>query len=383
VEEIIDCRYARKDKVSKSVLKSVYLGNTIDFESMSVALITGSAGLIGSETSRWFHDKGFDVVGIDNDMRAWFFGEQASTGPTRERLQSNLERYQHHSIDIRNTDAVGKLFAKFGKDIKIIVHTAAQPSHDWAARDPFADFSVNANGTLNMLEATRRHAPEAVFIFTSTNKVYGDTPNRLPLIEQVKRWEIDSKHPFLIGIDESMSIDQSKHSLFGASKVAADVLVQEYGRYFGMRTACFRGGCLTGPGHAGTELHGFLAYLMKCTVKGMPYRVFGYKGKQVRDNIHSHDLVSAFWEFFNAPRSGEVYNMGGSRHSNCSMLEAIDICEELSGKKLQWQYEEDNRIGDHIWYVSDVRRFQSHYPNWKYRYGLRELMKEIHDACAG
>lgn len=350
---------------------------------MSVALITGSAGLIGSETTKWFHQQGFDVVGIDNDLRAWFFGAAASTSHTRQQLEAALKRYSHHAIDIRNPDALKEVFAKYGQAIQIVVHTAAQPSHDWAARDPFADFGVNANGTLNLLEMTRQFCPEAVFIFTSTNKVYGDTPNRLPLIETPKRWEIDAKHPFFIGIDETMSIDQTKHSLFGASKVAADVLVQEYGRYFGMKTACFRGGCLTGPAHAGTELHGFLAYLMKCTVTGQPYRVFGYKGKQVRDNIHSHDLVAAFWEFFQKPRSGEVYNMGGSRHSNCSMLEAIEICERLSGKKLNHTYVEDNRIGDHIWYISDVRRFQSHYPNWKYRYGLNDILKEIHAACVG
>lgn len=273
---------------------------------MSVALVTGSAGLIGSETCRWFHDQGFEIVGIDNDLRAWFFGPQASTARTRQHLENSLKHYCHHALDIRDADGLRGLFARFGRDIQIVVHTAAQPSHDWAARDPDADFSVNASGTLNVLEATRAHAPDAVFLFTSTNKVYGDTPNRLPLIEMPKRWEIDPRHPFYIGIDESMSIDQTKHSLFGASKVAADVLVQEYGRYFGMKTACFRGGCLTGPGQAGTELHGFLAYLMQCTVRGMPYRVFGYKGKQVRDNIHSHDLISAFWEFFRAPRSGEV-----------------------------------------------------------------------------
>jgi CDP-paratose 2-epimerase len=231
-----------------------------------------------------------------------------------------------------------------------------------------------------VLEAARQHCPEAVFIFTSTNKVYGDAPNRLPLVELDTRWEIQADHPFHRGIDESLSIDQSKHSLFGASKVAADILVQEYGRYFGMKTACFRGGCLTGPAHAGTELHGFLAYLMKCTAAGRPYRVFGYKGKQVRDNIHSYDLVSAFWEFFQAPRCGEVYNMGGSRHSHCSMLEAIALCEELSGRKLEWSYVEENRIGDHIWWVSDVTRFQTHYPNWKYRYDIRGILREIYEA---
>ena len=265
----------------------------------------------------------------------------------------------------------------------MIIHTAAQPSHDWAAREPLTDFGVNATGTLNVLEAARAHCPEAVFIFTSTNKVYGDTPNRLPLRELERRWEIDPAHPFSAGIDETMSIDQTKHSLFGASKVAADVLVQEYGRYFGMNTMCMRGGCLTGPAHAGAELHGFLAYLMRCTVEGQPYRVFGYKGKQVRDNIHSHDLVEAFWQFFQAPRVGEVYNLGGWRHSNCSMLEAIDLCQEISGRELKWTYLEDNRIGDHIWWISDVRKFQAHYPSWKYRYGLREILEEIHAACVG
>ena len=264
-----------------------------------------------------------------------------------------------------------------------MVHTAAQPSHDWAAREPHTDFGVNAVGTLNLLEAARPHCPEAVFIFTSTNKVYGDTPNRLPLVAGERRWEIEAGHPYWNGIDESMSIDQTKHSLFGASKVAADVLVQEYGRYFGMRTVCFRGGCLTGPAHAGTELHGFLAYLMKCTVTGKPYRVFGYKGKQVRDNIHSHDLVEAFWQFYQAPRQGEVYNLGGSRHSNCSMLEAIELCQQISGRKLDWTYVEDNRIGDHIWWISDVRKFQGHYPGWKYRYDLDGILREIHAACTG
>jgi len=348
---------------------------------MSIAIVSGSAGLIGSETSKCLHAEGFDVIGIDNDMRALFFGELASTAGTREKLKAALARYQHLSIDIRDADAVMKVFRTYQKEIKLVVHTAAQPSHDWAARDPQMDFGVNALGTLNLLEAARRHCPDAVFIFTSTNKVYGDTPNRLPLVELEKRWEIAPRHPFEPGIDETMSIDQTKHSLFGASKVAADVLVQEYGRYFGMRTACFRGGCLTGPAHAGTELHGFLAYLMKCTVHGLPYRVFGYKGKQVRDNIHSYDLVEAFWQFYRAPRVAEVYNMGGSRHSNCSMLEAIELCEEISGRKLNWSYVEDNRIGDHIWWISDVRKFRSHYPAWNYRYNLRGILEEIHNAC--
>jgi CDP-paratose 2-epimerase len=324
-----------------------------------------------------------DVVGIDNDLRAYFFGVEASTGATRQNLESTLERYTHAALDIRAASEVDALFRKLGEQVKVVVHTAAQPSHDWAAREPLTDFTVNANGTLNLLESTRRHCPEAVFIFTSTNKVYGDTPNRLPLVEMETRWEIAPSHPYFAhGIDETMSIDQTKHSVFGASKVAADVMVQEYGRYFGMMTACFRGGCLTGPAHAGAELHGFLAYLMKCTASGRPYRVFGYEGKQVRDNIHSHDLVDAFWQFFTAPRSGEVYNIGGSRHSNCSMLEAIRLCEEISGRKLDWTYVDEHRSGDHIWWISDVRRFQSHYPKWQFRFGLREILEQIHDVHA-
>jgi CDP-paratose 2-epimerase len=347
---------------------------------MSIALVAGSAGLIGSETCKRFHAEGFEVIGVDNDMRAKFFGAEASTAGTRAKLEKSLKNYRHEPVDIRDHDAVNRIFARRGASVKVIIHTAAQPSHDWAAREPHTDFGVNAVGTLNLLEATRQHCPEAVFIFTSTNKVYGDTPNLLPLRELDKRWEIDMAHPYREGIDETMSIDQTKHSLFGASKAAADILVQEYGRYFGMKTAIFRGGCLTGPAHAGTELHGFLAYLMKCTATGRPYRVFGYKGKQVRDNIHSHDLVEAFWQFTLKPRVAEVYNMGGSRHSNCSMLEAIDMCELISGKKLSWTYVEDNRIGDHIWWISDVRKFQQHYPDWKYRYGLKEILNEIHAA---
>jgi CDP-paratose 2-epimerase len=345
-------------------------------------LVTGSAGLIGSETVRRFAADGCRVVGIDNDMRKRFFGDEASTEKTRDELLANVPDYQHHEIDIRDAAAVNDIFKTHGRALVAIVHTAAQPSHDWAARDPQTDFTVNANGTLNLLEAARNFSPEAPFIFTSTNKVYGDTPNRLPLQELELRWEIEPGHEYEPGIPESMSIDQTKHSLFGASKVAADVLVQEYGRYFGMPTACFRGGCLTGPAHAGTELHGFLSYLMKCTVSGRPYRVFGYGGKQVRDNIHSFDLVEAFAAFVRAPRLGEVYNIGGSRHCNCSMLEAIGLCEEISGRKLSWEYVEDNRIGDHIWWISDVRKFREHYPKWEFRYGLREILEEIFAAVA-
>jgi CDP-paratose 2-epimerase len=346
---------------------------------MTVAIITGSAGLIGSEAVHYFCELGFEVVGIDNDMRQTFFGAEASTAWNRESLQRRFpQRYHHENADIRDQAAMTPLFKTYGQSIELVIHTAAQPSHDWAARDPLTDFTVNANGTLILLEATRQFCPNAVFIFTSTNKVYGDTPNRLPLVEQETRWEVEETHPAFNGIDESMSIDASKHSLFGASKVAADILVQEYGRYFDMQTAVFRGGCLTGPNHSGTALHGFLAYLMKCVCTGKPYTVYGYKGKQVRDNIHSADLVSTFHHVFNAPRIGEVYNMGGSRFSNCSMMEAISLCEEISGKQLSWTYTETNRSGDHIWYISDIRKFQAHYPEWRQQYNLRQLLEDIY-----
>ena len=345
---------------------------------MKIVLITGSAGLIGSEAVRFFCDKGYTVVGIDNNMRQTFFGEDASTDWNRQRLSSLYQdKYIHHDIDIRDQEKIEELFQHYNTDISLIIHTAAQPSHDWAAKDPLMDFTVNANGTLVLLENTRRFCPEAVFIFCSTNKVYGDTPNNLPLIEQELRWEIADTHAYTQGIDETMSIDQCKHSLFGASKVAADVLVQEYGRYFDMKTASFRGGCLTGPSHSGTKLHGFLSYLMKCTMTGDPYQVYGYKGKQVRDNIHSYDLVNAFYHFYQNPRIGEVYNIGGSRYSNCSMLEAIQHCEDIAGKKLNWSYSESNRIGDHIWWISDVRKFANHYPDWQLTYTVPDILQEI------
>ena len=344
---------------------------------MSLALITGSAGLIGSESVKFLIEKGFDVVGIDNNLREYFFGKDASTKWNREFLLKNYKNYIHFDTDIRDENEIEKIFKKFKFDL--IIHTAAQPSHDWAAKEPFTDFTVNANGTLILLENFRKYCPDAVFIFTSTNKVYGDTPNMLPLVELEKRYEIDKNHKYYNGIDESMSIDQSLHSLFGASKVAADILVQEYGRYFHLKTACFRGGCLTGPAHSGTRLHGFLSYLMRCCIWGKKYYIYGYKGKQVRDNIHSYDLVNMFWHFYKNPKEGEVYNAGGSRFSNCSILEAIDICEKLSGKKLDYEYQEKNRIGDHIWYISDVSKFKKHYPEWEYKYSLEKIMEEIYD----
>ena len=348
---------------------------------MSVAVISGSAGLIGSEAAVFFAEsRGLEVVGIDNDMRRKFFGDDASTAGNLARLKERLgKKYKHHSTDIRDQPAIKKIFQQYGRDVSLVVHTAAQPSHDWAALDPSTDFTVNANGTAVMLEETWKGSPDAVFIFTSTNKVYGDTPNRLPLVEMETRWEIDPLHPYVGGIREDMSIDFTLHSLFGASKVAADILVQEYGRYFGMRTACFRGGCLTGPNHAGTALHGFLAYLMKCAVTGQPYTVHGYRGKQVRDNIHSADLIAAFDAFFMTPRVGEVYNVGGGRDSNCSMMEAIELCEEIVGRTMSATYSDINRVGDHIWWISSLERFKSHYPDWKIRRDVSMILREIYE----
>lgn len=339
-------------------------------------LVTGSAGLIGSQSVKFFAKKGFDVYGIDNNMREYFFGESASTEWSRKRLKKDLkDQYHHFNIDIRDFEGLQKLFKKVKFDL--IIHTAAQPSHDWAIKEPLTDFGINAVGTHNLLELTRLYSPKAVFIFTSTNKVYGDTPNTLPLVEKKTRFELPKAHKYYKGIDETMSIDNSKHSIFGASKVAADVMVQEYGRYFGMKTGVFRGGCLTGPDHSGAQLHGFLSYLVKSIALGKEYTIFGYKGKQVRDNIHSFDLVNAFYHFYKKPRSGEVYNMGGSRHSNVSMLEAIDKISGILKKKAKISYTKKNRIGDHIWYVSDVSKFQSHYPKWHYTYNSDDIIEEM------
>jgi CDP-paratose 2-epimerase len=345
---------------------------------MDTALVTGSAGLIGAESVRFFSAKGFRVVGIDNNMRQQFFGDDASTEWSRRQLEATIPHYSHYNVDIRDRPRIEAIFSEYSSELKLIIHTAAQPSHDWAAKDPYTDFSVNANGTLTLLDSARQYAPKASFLFTSTNKVYGDNPNRLPLVERSTRWEVDPGHPYSEhGIDEQMSVDQTTHSLFGVSKLAADALVQEYGKYFGMNTVCFRGGCLTGPGHSGTMLHGFLSYLVKCGLSGAPYTVLGYKGKQVRDNIHSYDLVNMFWHYYQNPRPGEVYNAGGGRHSNCSMREAIALCERLTGKQMNVTYTDTNRVGDHIWYISDTRKFQAHFPGWFYTYDLERILQEI------
>lgn len=346
---------------------------------MPTAIITGSGGLIGAESVRHFVQRGFDVVGLENDMRARFFGPGASTAHVTESLRERFPEFRSLEVDIRDTASVERVFAEHARDLEVVVHAAAQPSHDWAASDPQTDFGVNANGTLNLLEATRCHRPEATFIFTSTNKVYGDLPNHLPLRELDTRLELPDDHRYFGGIDTSMSIDRATHSLFGVSKAAADLLVQEYGHYFDMPTVCFRGGCLTGPHHAGAQLHGFLAYLMKCTVTGDPYTVFGYGAKQVRDNIHSFDVVRAFEAFHRAPRPAAVYNLGGGRESNCSMLEAIELCERISGRELRWELSEQARVGDHRWWISDLRAFQADYPQWELRYTLEPLLREMYE----
>jgi CDP-paratose 2-epimerase len=344
------------------------------------AIITGSGGLIGSESVRHFVEAGYHVVGIENDMRASFFGPEASTRRTSERLVDSYGvDFQWVELDIRDAAGVMRLFAQHAAGLELIVHTAAQPSHDWAASDPQTDFGVNANGTLNLLEATRRHAPAASFVFCSTNKVYGDLPNYLPLEELETRLELPRSHTYYEGIDTSMSIDGSMHSLFGVSKAAADLMVQEYGRYFEMPTVCFRGGCLTGPNHAGAQLHGFLAYLMRCTVAGEPYTVFGYGGKQVRDNIHSADVVRAFAEFHAKPRVAAVYNLGGGRESNCSMLEAIELCEEIAEHELDWQLSDQARMGDHRWWISDLGQFQADYPEWQLEYDVKAMLQEMYE----
>ena len=340
-------------------------------------LVTGSSGLIGSEVVSHFSQLGWEVYGVDNNMRADFFGPQGDTRWNQERLKSQFPAFQHHELDIRDRQAVLTCLESLRPDM--VVHTAAQPSHDLAASRPFDDFDTNAVGTLNMLEATRLHAPEAVFIHMSTNKVYGDRPNSIALKELDTRWDYDDP-AYANGITEDFSIDQSKHSLFGASKVAADVMVQEYGRYFGMKCCALRGGCLTGPNHSGVELHGFLSYLIKCNLAGRLYKVFGYKGKQVRDNIHSLDVVRFMHAFFENPRCGEVYNIGGGRDNSVSILEAFERIAAISGKRMQFEYVDKNREGDHICYISDLSKMKAHYPGWDITKTLDDVFVEIHAA---
>jgi CDP-paratose 2-epimerase len=348
---------------------------------MNVCLITGAAGLIGSEAVYFFKEKGFKIIGIDNDMRSYFFGKEASTNWNLEKIKNDLQdSYSHFNIDIRDEEAINNIFKVYSSDIKCIIHTAAQPSHDYPAkaeRGAITDFTINALGTLYLLEATKKYCPESVFIFTSTNKVYGDSPNYLPLIEKDTRWEVSESHKWYDGIDETMSIDNTKHSIFGASKAAADLMTQEYGKYFGMKTGIFRGGCLTSHRHSGCQLHGFLSYLVKCIVNEEKYKIFGYKKKQVRDNIHSYDVISAFWEFYQNPKCGEVYNLGGTRYSNCSMIEAISYIESKTNKKAMIEYVGDPRIGDHIWYISLMKKFKKDFPNWKHTYNIYKIIDEI------
>jgi len=344
---------------------------------MSIVLVTGSCGLVGSETVKFFISKGFEVVGIDNNSRLKFFGKDGDVNWVKKNLVKYYKNYIHKNIDIRNYSNLEKIFKKYKNSIKLIVHSAAQPSHDWAKKKPFIDFNINALGTLNLLNLTKKYSYNAPFIFMSTNKVYGDNPNKLPLKELSSRWEITKKHKFFKGINESMSLDNAVHSFFGASKCYADLIVQEYGKNYGLKTACFRAGCITGPNHSGAKLHGFLSYLVKSSIKKKSYSIIGYKGKQVRDNIHSYDLIKCFWSFFKKPRTGEIYNIGGSRYSNCSVIEALDYVESLMNIKIKKNYQKVNRIGDHIWYISDTSKFKKHYPSWKQQYNTKKIIEEL------
>jgi CDP-paratose 2-epimerase len=344
---------------------------------MSIVLITGSCGLVGSESVKFFVSKGFDVIGIDNNSRQQFFGKDGDINWVKKNLINSYKNYIHKNIDIRNYSNLEKIFKKYKNSIKLIIHSAAQPSHDWAKKKPFIDFNINALGTLNLLNLTKKYSYNAPFIFMSTNKVYGDNPNKLPLKELRSRWEIATKHKFFKGIDESMSLDNAVHSFFGASKCYADLIVQEYGKNYGLKTACFRAGCITGPNHSGAKLHGFLSYLVKSSIKKKSYSIIGYKGKQVRDNIHSYDLIKCFWSFFKKPRKGEIYNIGGGRYSNCSVIEALDYVESLLNIKIKKNYQRTNRIGDHIWYISDTSKFKKHYPSWKQQYNTKKIIEEL------
>jgi CDP-paratose 2-epimerase len=344
---------------------------------MSVVIITGSSGLVGSESVSFFCKKGFDVVGIDNNLRNHFFGKDGSTIWVKKKLLNEHKNFQSNNIDIRNFNSIEKIFKIYKKKISLIIHCAAQPSHDYGKKFPILDFNVNATGTLNLLEVTKRYCPDSPFIFMSTNKVYGDNPNKLKIIEKSKRWELKEKDTFFKGIDEKFSIDNCTHSFFGVSKTYADLIVQEYGKNIGLKTVSFRGGCITGPNHSGAKLHGFLSYLVKSSLTKKSYSLIGYKGKQVRDNLHSFDLVNCFWEFYKKPKYGEVYNMGGGRYSNCSVLEALDIVEKLKNINIKKKIIKKNRVGDHIWYVSNTKKFKKDYPNWKQKYNTKKIIEEL------
>ena len=344
---------------------------------MSLAIITGSTGLVGSEAVNFFHDKGFDVIGIDNNLRKRFFGESSSTDWVKLKLLKRNKNFKNFKIDIRNLEGLNKLFKKYSKKISIIIHCAAQPSHDYGKNYPFLDFSINATGTLNLLELTKKYCPTIPFIFMSTNKVYGDNPNRLKIFEKKNRWELKANDKNFRGIKENFSIDNSTHSFFGVSKTYADLIVQEYGKNIGLKTVCFRGGCITGPNHSGANLHGFLSFLVKQTLKNKKYDLIGYKGKQVRDNLHSNDLVKCFWEFYKKPRKGEVYNIGGGRYSNCSIIEALDLVESISKTSIKRKILKTPRVGDHIWYISDTSKFKKHYPNWEQKYNTKKIIEEL------
>ena len=346
---------------------------------MSLAIITGSTGLVGSESVNFFHDKGFDVIGIDNNLRKLFFGKNGSTIWLRSKLMKRNKNFKNYNIDIRNSNNLEKIFRKYSKRISVIIHCAAQPSHDYGKNYPFLDFNVNATGTLNLLELTKRYSPNAPFIFMSTNKVYGDNPNKLKLIEKKTRWELKLTDKNYKGIKENFSIDNATHSFFGVSKTYADLIVQEYGKNVGLKTVCFRAGCITGPNHSGTNLHGFLSYLVKASLKYKRYNLIGYKGKQVRDNLHSNDLVNCFWEFYKKPKIGEIYNIGGGRFSNCSIIEALNLVENISGIKVKKKIFKTPRVGDHIWYISDTSKFKKHYPKWKQRYNSKKIIEELID----
>ena len=346
---------------------------------MSVVIITGSNGLVGSESVNFFSKKGFDVVGIDNNLRQFFFGKDASTLWVKNKLINSHKNFKHFTTDIRNYKNLEKIFKKYKNNISLIIHCAAQPSHDYGKDHPIIDFNVNATGTLNLLELTKIYCSSSPFIFMSTNKVYGDNPNTLRLIEKKNRWELRRSDPNFKGINENFSIDNCTHSFFGVSKTYADLIVQEYGKNLGLKTVCFRGGCITGPNHSGAALHGFLSFLVKQTLIKKKYNIIGYKGKQVRDNLHSNDLIQCFWEFYKKPKKGEIYNIGGGRFSNCSILEAIDIIENYKNIKIKKNILRNNRVGDHIWYITDNSKFKKHYPKWKQKYNTKKIIKELID----